>query len=317
MKFFTIAALAILLSSRWGSVTAEVESTREASSIDLTVSAEEQIYEEARPANSNGLRGKTHDFLAQVDSITERKLLTCPAGVGPVQWGNYHWNKCTIDVQVERVLSNTNWRNLFSTSINNWNVAARIQVTTSNLSYSNTTANSCSPTTGKIRVCNNNYGATGWLGVAGIWAYSDGSIARAYTKVNDYYFSPTYNNGYYNNNAWRGSVMCQELGHDFGLDHWDEDFDTYCDSCMDYSKQPKNYPNQLDRNKVDSIHALQCTRRLQGNSCDNRNDNPPTGNGNAWGHQKGKHTFETDADKCGRKWITHVYWADENHGDGH
>ena len=43
----------------------------------------------------------------------------------------------------------------------------------------------------------------------------------------------------YNTPAYRRFVTCQELGHDFGLDHQDEVFDNpNLGSCMDYTNDP-------------------------------------------------------------------------------
>ena len=76
---------------------------------------------------------------------------------------------------------------------------------------------SCRPTLGRVEVCNANYRNTGWLGLAQIWIYSDGHIAQGIVKNNDYYFG---NSSYqYNNKAEMQHVICQEIGHTFGLDH--------------------------------------------------------------------------------------------------
>ena len=79
---------------------------------------------------------------------------------------------------------------------------------------------SCLPTAGRIEVCNAAYGTNGWLGIAQIWVSSGSHITQATTRVNDTYF----NQAFYNTSAWRQMVMCQEIAHDFGLDHQDENF---------------------------------------------------------------------------------------------
>jgi hypothetical protein len=70
--------------------------------------------------------------------------------------------------------------------------------------------------------------------------------------MNDTYYSlPKYNTP-----AWRGAVMCQEIGHTFGLDHQDEsgaDFHT----CMDYASNPdadNMHPNTHDYEQLASIY---------------------------------------------------------------
>jgi hypothetical protein len=71
--------------------------------------------------------------------------------------------------------------------------------------------------------------------------------------MNDtYYNTPAYNTQY-----WRGAVMCQEVGHTFGLDHQDEsgaDFHT----CMDYADNPdadNTHPNRHDYEELALIYS--------------------------------------------------------------
>lgn len=89
---------------------------------------------------------------------------------------------------------------------------------------------------GKDRICNAAYGNNGWLGLAQVWAYSDGHIAQGIVKLNDTYF----NTSTYNTPAWRNLVMCQEVGHTLGLGHTDENFFNVNDegTCMDYTSAP-------------------------------------------------------------------------------
>ncbi len=70
---------------------------------------------------------------------------------------------------------------------------------------------------GKIHVCNDAYGKIGWLGLARIWLAPDGHIDAGVALMNDSYmleFGSVYNDS----NAWQ-HVLCQEIGHTFGLDH--------------------------------------------------------------------------------------------------
>lgn len=60
-------------------------------------------------------------------------------------------------------------------------------------------------------------------------------IVSGYTKLNHSYFTRST----YNQPDWKQSVACQELGHNIGLDHQDEDFDnTSRFSCIDYQDPP-------------------------------------------------------------------------------
>jgi hypothetical protein len=117
----------------------------------------------------------------------------------------------------------------------------------------------CRATLGRVEVCNATYGRNGWLGVAQIWL-SDGHIAQGTVKLNDTYFNtPTYNTS-----AWRNLVSCQEVGHTFGLDHQDENFDNAnLGTCMDYTRDPdgggaygpgNEHPNQGDYDELLCIY---------------------------------------------------------------
>ena len=97
---------------------------------------------------------------------------------------------------------------------------------------------------------------TGWLGIAQIWASGE-HITQAITKVNDSYFNtPTHNRP-----EWRRLVMCQEVAHDFGLDHQDENFsNTNLGSCMDYTSNPlgppsNEHPTWHDYQELSSIYS--------------------------------------------------------------
>ena len=108
----------------------------------------------------------------------------------------------------------------------------------------------CKPTVGRIEVCNGNYGNNGWLGIAQIWITGGVHITQATTKLNDTYFNtPTYNTP-----AWRQLVVCQEVGHNFGLGHQDENFDNVnLNTCMDYTSDPASnqHPNNHDYWQLD------------------------------------------------------------------
>ena len=98
----------------------------------------------------------------------------------------------------------------------------------------------CRGPAGAVRICNLEYGFNGWLGIAGISIDAAGHIVTGYTKLNDSYFSTST----YNLPDWKQSVACQELGHNIGLDHQDEDFDNESlYSCMDYQDPPFERPN--------------------------------------------------------------------------
>jgi hypothetical protein len=178
-----------------------------------------------------------------------------------------------------------------------------------------TTGAQCQPTSGRIEVCNAAYGTNGWLGIAQIWITNRGHISQAITKVNDSYF----NTATYNTPAWRRLVMCQELAHDFGLDHQDERFtNPNLGSCMDYTSDPdgppsNEHPNAHDYDQIEKIYAhLDSTTTIRSTSGQAGRDlNAPA----AWGQlvrssAAGRvQVFERDLGR-GERLITHVFWAD-------
>ncbi|MBI2637424.1 MAG: hypothetical protein HYW88_00855 [Candidatus Sungbacteria bacterium] len=176
-------------------------------------------------------------------------------------WGNYHWARASTPFTL-KVGDNVSpsWDAYLDEAIADWSASAVLDMTkvdggTNALRGKNTPKN-CVPTSGRIEACSAKYGATGWLGVARIWVSGD-HIVQATTKVNDTYFStPTYDTP-----AWRKLVMCQEIAHDFGLDHQDETFDNAnLGSCMDYTNDPdgppsNEHPNDHDYKQLETIYT--------------------------------------------------------------
>ena len=110
----------------------------------------------------------------------------------------------------------------------------------------------CKATSGRVEVCNSRYGFNGWLGIAQIWI-SSSHITQSVVKMNDSYF----NSATYGTTAWRNMVMCQEIGHAFGLDHQDVDFNNAnLGSCMDYTSDPESnqHPDSHDYAQLETIY---------------------------------------------------------------
>ena len=155
------------------------------------------------------------------------------------------------------------WDSYLNTAISDWSAS-----TVLNLAKvaGGTRPRQCKATSGRIEVCNDAYGNNGWLGIARI-SVSGTHITAATTRVNDSYF----NTATYNTPAWRRLVMCQEVGHDFGLDHQDETFNNpNLGTCMDYTSDPdgggfygpsNEHPNKHDYDQLDTIY-----RHLDGTS---------------------------------------------------
>jgi hypothetical protein len=169
-------------------------------------------------------------------------------------WGKYHWAR-TSNPFTLRVGDNVNstWDTYLNEAITDWNRSSVLDLTKV---AGSTSGSTCAPTSGRIEACNAAYGTTGWLGIAQIWTTRGAHIVQATTKVNDTYF----NQAQYNTPAWRRLVMCQEIAHDFGLDHQDENFNNAnLGSCMDYTSDPdgppsNEHPNAHDYAQLESIY---------------------------------------------------------------
>ncbi|MDO8569259.1 MAG: hypothetical protein Q7R89_00500 [bacterium] len=169
-------------------------------------------------------------------------------------WGGYHWARTSnpFTLKVGNNVSSA-WTPYLNEAISDWNVSSILDLTKVTGS---TSPRTCKPKAGQIEVCSERYGNTGWLGLAQIWV-SGSHITKAITKVNDTYFKTST----YNKPEWRRLVMCQELAHDFGLDHQDENFNNAnLGSCMDYTGDPdgplsNEHPNLHDFEQIETIYA--------------------------------------------------------------
>mmetsp|Transcript_24552 Transcript_24552/g.36011 ORF Transcript_24552/g.36011 Transcript_24552/m.36011 type:complete len:483 (-) Transcript_24552:171-1619(-) len=89
----------------------------------------------------------------------------------------------------------------------------------------------CTPIVGKMKVCNGNYGSTGWKGVNEIVLQNDW-ITQSIAKMNEFYLAG-------GSDGERQYTMCHEIGHGFGLNHSDENFyNADLHTCMDYTNNP-------------------------------------------------------------------------------
>ena len=191
--------------------------------------------------------------------IVRAALLSCAVlAVGPAMashsWGNYHWARTSnpLYLTVERQIDANKWGTSYTGAVSDWTQSTVLELA-GKISNVGTDPKKCTAITGKVLVCNAAYGRRGWLGIATIWA-SGNHITKATTKLNDSYhdYSP------YNTSAWRNFVTCQEIGHDFGLAHQDENFNNAnLGSCMDYTNSPgtNQHPNKHDYDQLISIYG--------------------------------------------------------------
>jgi hypothetical protein len=144
-------------------------------------------------------------------------------------WGGYHWAR-TANPFTIKLGDNVSgpWESMLQKASSDWTQST---VLDTQVVAGGTRPKSCRPTSGRVEVCSASYGNTGWLGVAQIWVSGGTHITQGTVKNNDYYFgSSSYQ---YNNTAEMQHVICQEIGHTFGLDHQSTDGSSL-NTCMDY-----------------------------------------------------------------------------------
>jgi hypothetical protein len=200
-----------------------------------------------------GLRGQTAKYtngVSQMKSVAIRAgavlaivMAFVASGVATGHanhsWGSYHWATTTKPFTLQLGNNMTSgWQTYLTTASSDWSSTAFDGQTDS---FGNVVSNPlrtaivagahlnrCGAVRGRIEVCDGSYGQNGWLGLAQIWL-SNGHIVQGATKMNDTYF----NMSRYNNPNEKLHVVCQEIGHTFGLDHQSTS-GASLNTCMDY-----------------------------------------------------------------------------------
>ena len=171
-------------------------------------------------------------------------------------WGGYHWARTSnpFTIKLGDNVSGA-WDAMLVTASSDW---SKSNVMDTTIVTGGARPKNCRPTAGRVEVCSASYGNTGWLGVAQIWITGGTHITQGTVKNNDYYFG---NSSYaYNNTAEMQHVICQEIGHTFGLDHQDES-GISLNTCMDYyhntsaSDTKSTHPNQHDYDELGIIYS--------------------------------------------------------------
>jgi hypothetical protein len=124
------------------------------------------------------------------------------------------------------------WDSFFAEAVKDWDsgndygAPDALTLTTQKVDRDTT----CESVEGLMKVCNNDYGETGWVGI-NEYVTVNNFIIKSVAKMNEHYLSaaPAEERQY---------VMCHEIGHGFGLPHTDEDFgNTPLGNCLDYTNR--------------------------------------------------------------------------------
>jgi hypothetical protein len=246
-------------------------------------------------------------------------------------WNGYHWARTANPLVLRANGSLTGpWATHVNTALSDWAQSSVLDFSPATYVPVSVSPKRCAPIAGQVLVCNETYGQRGWLGIASIWLNGN-HITQATTKLNDTYF----NMPQYNTAGWRQFVACQEIGHDFGLDHQDEGFSNVnLGTCMDYTNDPARndgkgdnlHPNKHDYDELVTIYThLDTTNTATLSSATNFGirevgkpvPQPDDGAGNTmaeWGRavrfdRRGRPDMFVRQLPDGRKVVTHVLWA--------
>jgi hypothetical protein len=163
-------------------------------------------------------------------------------------WHGWHWARTAnpFTVKLGDNLS-TGWKSYLGTASSDW---TRSTVLDTRIVPGRAAAG-CGATAGQDEICNAAYGYYGWLGIAYVWL-SGLHITQGTVKLNDTYFgNPRWNNTYL-----RQHVICQEIGHTFGLDHQVSPTSRTCmDNQNGLSDPAFIHPNQHDYDELRIVYS--------------------------------------------------------------
>ncbi len=254
-------------------------------------------------------RGKTVGLLVLIAVLTAGT-----AAYAFHSWGSYHWAR-TANPFTLKLGDNvsTAWDAYLAEASSDWSKSSVLNTT---VVGGGTTPRRCRATNGRVEVCNYRYGFNGWLGVASIWV-SGSHIVQGTVKMNDNYFDTSA----YNTPAWRRLVMCQEVGHEFGLDHQDENFSNpNLGTCMDYTSDPdgppsNEHPNSHDYEQLEAIYSHVDSITTINQTVSNRFGNGNGAEAAEWGKElrkdsKGRTSLYVHELGNNEKVFTFIIWAD-------
>lgn len=226
---------------------------------------------------------------------------TSTAAFASHSWNNYHWARNTSSFTLQVIDSTTpDWDDELAQTVSDWSKSSVLDLQITAYDDSSRARKRCPMVTGKVRVCNASYGGTGWAGLASINLDGSGHITRGTAKMNDFYSMSA---------DFRNHVMCQEVGHTFGLGHTSEDGSTQ-NTCMDYSNSPTSTrPNQHDYDQLAAMYGHLDSYNSYSTSSAMSMTKSPAGD-MGWRIRKGVFDETWVApDGEGGLWVHHVYLA--------
>lgn len=163
--------------------------------------------------------------------------------------GQFHWSQKSYPMnRTVRDATTSSWRStsgygsnasVIKTVIGQANLSSKLGLSRYVDSNHASLRQACNGVSGQIRICNYNYGATGWAGLAEATS-TNYHFNHGRNKLNDYYVNST--------SFQRQVVMCHELHHAVGLGH-----STNNNTCTN-TKWDGASPDSHDRYQLDVQH---------------------------------------------------------------
>jgi hypothetical protein len=157
---------------------------------------------------------------------------------GPISDSNdFSWSNKGNGIRLEILNAlDDSWQSTLQVAVANWDAGYPIDSLTLSITQVAYEMD-CKAVQSKLKVCNADYGPTRWRGLNEVLLNRrTNTIISSSAKMNEHYLR---NEG----GDQKLYTMCHELGHGFGLPHWDEDFyNKDLGNCMDYT-------NNFDANK--------------------------------------------------------------------
>jgi len=178
-------------------------------------------------------------------------LLLSPFSQAHHAWNDYHWASASISLPIPVINSvSGDWQFPLDEALRHWSESIVLDPFISPVDNGNNVRKECPIEKGYLRVCNYDYGTTGWLGQTVIGFDWFGHIDKARARLNDSYSQ-------YWSLEKKNHIMCHEIGHSYGLAHTRQDGGSQ-QSCMDLSNDPlSQWPNQHDYSQLIAIYAHQ------------------------------------------------------------
>jgi len=172
-------------------------------------------------------------------------------GPGDGDMNGSHWpNKGKgLTLELQMALDDS-WLGEFAMAVDDWETGTpdALTLVRKDVAIDHT----CRVVDGVMKVCNGNYGDSGWLGINEILQNTvDKEIQSSVAKMNEYYLLNA-------DRYKRQFTMCHEIGHGFGLAHTDENFNNAdLGNCLDYTRTPKNnlHPDETNFELLASMYG--------------------------------------------------------------